>query len=43
MDDVRRRYKLLAKALHPDKCDLPRADEAFKRVAEAFRLLIRQG
>jgi curved DNA-binding protein CbpA len=22
--------------LHPDKCDLPGADEAFRRVSEAF-------
>ena len=38
-DDVRRRFRHLAMRLHPDKTDLPRADEAFKRASEAMRLL----
>ena len=36
-DDVRKRYKELAMLLHPDKCSLPRSEEAFKRVNEAYR------
>ena len=36
-EDVRRRYRTLAMRLHPDKCSVPRAEEAFKRVSEAYR------
>jgi len=36
LDDARRRFRQLAVRLHPDKCDLPGADEAFRRVSEAF-------
>jgi hypothetical protein len=39
IEDVRRRFRHLAMRLHPDKCSLPRADEAFKRASEAVRLL----
>ena len=39
-EDIKRRYRLLAKMLHPDRCGLPRSDEAFKLVNEAFRLLV---
>ena len=35
-DEARRRYRRLARLLHPDKCDLPRAEEAFKRVQSAW-------
>ena len=33
---VRRRYRELALLVHPDKCELPRAEDAFKRVNAAF-------
>ena len=29
---IKQAYKACAKLLHPDKCQLPGADEAFKRV-----------
>ena len=38
-DDARKRYRLLAVKLHPDKCSIPRAEEAFKRISEANRCL----
>jgi len=37
LDELRRRYKLLALRLHPDKCSLPAAKEAFGQVHAAFR------
>ena len=39
VDDVRRRFRHLAMRLHPDKCSLARAEEAFKRLSAAYRLL----
>ena len=36
LDDVRKRYRQLAKSLHPDKCDVPKCADAFKRVSEAM-------
>ena len=39
---LRRAYRAAAKLLHPDKCTLPDAEAAFKRVSTAFeQLLIR--
>ena len=32
-------YRELAKSLHPDKCALPRAKQAFQRVKEAYENL----
>ena len=37
------RFRHLAMRLHPDKCALPTADEAFKRVNEAYQLLVPDG
>ena len=37
---VRKSYRLMAKLLHPDKCQLPEAEAAFKRVKDAFEILI---
>ena len=39
IDVVRRRFRQLAMRLHPDKCDLPDAEEAMKRVNKAFAML----
>jgi curved DNA-binding protein CbpA len=39
LEDVRRRFRHLAMRLHPDKCGLACAEEAFKRVSEAYQLL----
>lgn len=36
---VRKKYKLLALKLHPDKNNAPGSDEAFKKVAQAFQVL----
>ena len=37
---LRRAYRMTVKLLHPDKCVLPEADAAFKRVTEAFNGLL---
>ena len=37
--EVRKAYRKLALALHPDKNGAPRADEAFKMVSKAFQVL----
>ena len=37
---LRKAYRACAKLLHPDKCSLPEADAAFKRVAQAFEQLL---
>lgn len=38
-EEVKKAYKKLALKLHPDKCKLPGAEEAFKRLAGAFNCL----
>ncbi|KAK2080065.1 hypothetical protein QBZ16_002461 [Prototheca wickerhamii] len=35
--EAKKRYRQMAIALHPDKCDVPRAGEAFHRVVTAYR------
>ena len=35
--EAKKRYRQMAIALHPDKCDAPRAGEAFHRVVTAYR------
>ena len=37
---LRRAYRAAAKLLHPDKCTLPDAEAAFKRVSMAFEQLL---
>jgi curved DNA-binding protein CbpA len=36
---VKDRYKELARLLHPDKCQVPQATEAFQKVARAYQNL----
>ena len=38
-EQARKRYRQLALRLHPDKCGHPSADEAFKRIEEAWRFI----
>jgi DnaJ family protein B protein 12 len=38
-EEVKKAYKKLALKLHPDKCKLPGAEEAFKKLAGAFNCL----
>eukprot|EP00668_Euglena_longa_P033705 GGOE01043315.1.p2 GENE.GGOE01043315.1~~GGOE01043315.1.p2 ORF type:complete len:281 (+),score=87.27 GGOE01043315.1:54-896(+) len=38
-DELKRRYKRLALRCHPDKCNHPKAEEAFKAVGKAFSTL----
>jgi hypothetical protein len=38
-EDVKKAYRKLALKLHPDKCRVPHADEAFKAVSRAFSCL----
>ncbi len=35
-NDIRSRYRDMAKALHPDKCRAPGAKDAFQRLFEAY-------
>jgi hypothetical protein len=39
-DEVRRAFRRLAKACHPDRCEDPRAEEAFKKLRAAYDVLI---
>mmetsp|Transcript_12965 Transcript_12965/g.20999 ORF Transcript_12965/g.20999 Transcript_12965/m.20999 type:complete len:221 (-) Transcript_12965:51-713(-) len=36
---ITKNYRALALRLHPDKCDIQRAEDAFKKVSEAFSCL----
>ncbi|CAM9423017.1 unnamed protein product [Choristocarpus tenellus] len=38
-DDVKRRYRVLAKEWHPDVCQKPEATEVFKRINDAYHTL----
>jgi DnaJ-class molecular chaperone len=40
---IRRSYKQLAVALHPDKCSLEHAAEAFQRLHKAYTNLSKAG
>ncbi|GHP04868.1 hypothetical protein PPROV_000362000 [Pycnococcus provasolii] len=39
MSLVKRNYRLLARAVHPDKCNHPQAKEAFQKVNKAYETL----
>lgn len=41
--EVRKAYRRLAASLHPDKCTEAGAQEAFIRVADAYKALLRRG
>lgn len=37
--DIKKRYRTLARTLHPDKCSLDKCEEAFKKVGTAYKCL----
>uniref|UniRef100_A0A7S0R5K4 J domain-containing protein n=1 Tax=Pyramimonas obovata TaxID=1411642 RepID=A0A7S0R5K4_9CHLO len=39
LDTVRKAYRALARSLHPDKCRVPGAKDAFQRVGQAYQNL----
>ena len=39
-EDIKRHYKLFTMSLHPDKCDHPKAKEAFAVVSQAYKTLM---
>jgi len=41
-DQIRRSFKAMAMAIHPDKCSLPAAAEAFQRLSTAYNRLCKQ-
>ncbi|BDA40430.1 probable DnaJ homolog subfamily C member 27 at C-terminar half [Coccomyxa sp. Obi] len=40
---VRKRYREMAVSLHPDKCRVPQATDAFQRLVRAYQELVRRG
>lgn len=38
-DEIKKAYRKTALKFHPDKCGAPSADEAFKKVSKAFKML----
>uniref|UniRef100_A0A7S4BUW2 J domain-containing protein n=1 Tax=Chrysotila carterae TaxID=13221 RepID=A0A7S4BUW2_CHRCT len=38
---ARKRFRQLARVLHPDKCPLPNAETAFKRINDAFQAVMK--
>src|SRR6266540_3541908 len=42
-DTIRKAFRSLARALHPDVSDAPDAEERFRDVAEAYQVLSRPG
>ena len=40
MEEIKKAYRKLALRFHPDKCSAPKADEAFKKISKAFKVLL---
>jgi len=39
LQEIKRAYRQACKRFHPDKCNAPKAEEAFKRILKAFEIL----
>lgn len=39
-EEIKKSYRKLALKFHPDKCSAPSADEAFKKISKAFKVLL---